>query len=91
MKNRSKHLPAGAWHVPAAFLALMLTACLWATQLGVFGLQAMTSVRLHERVALDKPAVESQMDRIARNMAWFVVRRRIFARSFLPLKCRVSV
>ena len=69
MKNRSKHLPAGAWHVPAAFLALILTACLWATQLGVFGLQAMTSVRLHERVALDQHAVESQMDRIAKNMA----------------------
>ena len=69
MKNRSKHLPAGAWHVPAAFLALILTACLWATQLGVFGLQAMTSVRLHERVALDQHSVESQMDRIARNMS----------------------
>ena len=40
MKNRSKHLPAGAWHVPAALLAVILTACLWATQLGVFGLAA---------------------------------------------------
>ena len=35
--------------------------------------------------------ISPRMVLIARYIAWAVVRRRIFARSFLPLKCRVSV
>ena len=69
MRKKKKNLPAAAWHIPAALVAVILTACLWATQLGIFGLQATTSVRLHEKVALDENTVQSQMDRIAKNMA----------------------
>ena len=69
MKKQRKSLPAAIWHVPAAVLALILTACLWATQLGIFSLQAASSIRLHERVALDGNIVQSQMNRIAEEMA----------------------
>ena len=57
-------MPAGAWHIPAALLAVLLTVTLWGTQLGLFGLRGLTSVSLHERVSLDRSAVDLQMKRI---------------------------
>ena len=63
-KKQRKNLPARGWHVPAAVLAVLLTVALWATQLGLVGIQIMTDTGLHERVALDAAAVDIQMARI---------------------------
>lgn len=66
--KKNPNLPAPAWHVPAAFLAVLLTAALWAAQLGLFGIQVMTSRGLHERVALDGSQIDAQMARIAEEL-----------------------
>ena len=66
--KKNQNLPAGAWHVPAAILAVLLTAALWAAQLGLVGIQIMTSRGLHERVALNGAQIDAQMTRIAEGL-----------------------
>ncbi len=68
-KHAKKNLPARGWHVPAAVLAVLLTLALWATQLGVISMWALTSKGLHERVVLDRATVDAQMTRIAEAIA----------------------
>ena len=68
-EQTKKIMPARGGHILAAALAVLLTLSLWATQLGAVGLWGMTSRKLHERVALDKGAVDSQMARIAAEIA----------------------
>lgn len=64
-KKTKKNLPAKGWNVPAAILAVLLTMALWATQLGAVSLWAVSSQRLHERVALSQESIDRQMTRIA--------------------------
>ncbi|MBR2823959.1 MAG: hypothetical protein IKE24_09760 [Clostridia bacterium] len=68
-ETKKKNLPARGWNIPAAALALILTAALWVTLMGAAGLWTVSSPRLYERVALAQEAVDSQMTRIAAEIA----------------------
>ena len=66
MSEKQKRVYPAKWvHIPAALLALILTVCLWGTQLSLVGLQTLTSTELHQRAAAAKDVVDLQMERIA--------------------------
>ena len=67
-EKKKNKLPAGWVRIPAAVLALLLTMCLFGTQLSLMGLQVMTSAGLHRRAALAADVVDLQTERIARDV-----------------------